>query len=163
MAKIPTSTMFAAQSSDVVLAGIADLLVSAQLLGVAQAALALAVSYAKLREQFGRPIGSFQAIKHHCADMAVRVELLSAQLDMAAIAARDGRDDATFQIAALRRLAPKAALANARRAIQIHGGIGFSAEADPHQLLKHAHMLRQLGGYGELMALTAPLTPNERP
>lgn len=151
-----------ARSASPDLTRIADLLVSAQLLGVAQAALTLAVSYAGLREQFGRPIGSFQAIKHQCADMAVRAELLSAQLDMAAIATRDGRDDADFQVASLRRLAPKAALANARRAIQIHGGIGFSAEANAHHFLKHAHVLRQLGGTRDLMALAAPLAPFER-
>jgi len=141
---------------------IADLLVSAQLLGIAEATRDLAVDYARVRKQFGRPIGSFQAVKHHCADMAIAAELLSAQLDFAAIAERDGRADAAFQTAALWLLAPRAALGNARTCIQIHGGIGFSAEADAHHYLKRAHLLRQFGGNVELLDLPAPLCPHER-
>ena len=97
---------------------IADVLVSAQLLGVAETTRDLAVSYAKVRHQFGRPIGAFQAIKHHCANMAMAAEMLSSQLGMAAIAERDARDDAAFQVAALTRLAPRTALANARTCIR---------------------------------------------
>ena len=119
----------------------------------------LAVDYAKTREQFGRPIGSFQAIKHHAADMAMGVEQVSALIDMAAIALRDGHDDARFQLAALARLAPRVALANARTGIQIHGGIGFSAEADAQLYLKQAHLLRQFLGADDLMEAAAPLTP----
>lgn len=138
---------------------VADLLVSAQLLGVAVAARDLAVGYAGVRRQFGKPIGAFQAIKHHCANMAIAAEMLSAQLDMAAIALGDGRADASFQIAALRRLAPRTALANARACIQIHGGIGFSAEADAHHFLKQAHLLARLGGAAPILDLPAPLAP----
>lgn len=134
------------------------LLVCAQLLGVAEGAMDLAVDYAKLRQQFGRPIGSFQAIKHHAANMALGVAMLSAQLDFAALALEGGLPDAPFQIAALARLAPGIALANARLAIQIHGGIGFSAEADAHLFLKQAHRLAQLLPHTDLMALPAPLT-----
>lgn len=141
---------------------LADLLVSAQLLGIAEATRDLSVSYAAVREQFGRPIGSFQAIKHQCADMAIGAEMLSALLDMAAIAQHDGRGDAEFQTGALRRLAPKIAFANARQTIQIHGGIGFSAEADAHHFLKQVHILNQLGGHSDFMSLAAPLTPIER-
>lgn len=138
---------------------VADLLISAQLLGVAEAVRDLAVSYAKVRQQFGRPIGAFQATKHHCANMAVSCEVLSAQLDMAAIALRDGRVDAEFQVATLARLAPRLALENARTCIQIHGGMGFSAEADAHHYLKRAHVLRQLLGRTALLDLPAPLAP----
>ncbi|MDF0599603.1 acyl-CoA dehydrogenase [Psychromarinibacter sp. C21-152] len=137
----------------------ADLLVSAQLLGIAEAARDLAVDYAQTRRQFGKPIGAFQAIKHHCANMGLQAEMLSAQLDMAAIAARDGRDDAAFQVAALRRLAPRAALFNTRTAIQVHGGIGFSAEADIHHYLKQAHVLIRLGEPAPLLDLPAALAP----
>lgn len=140
---------------------IADLLVSAQLLGIAEAARDLAVSYAKIRQQFGRPIGAFQAIKHHCADMAVAAEMLSSLLDMAAIALRDRREDSAFQLAALRLLAPKVALANARTCIQIHGGIGFSDEADAHHFLKQAHILSRMGGCEEMLDLPAPLAPHD--
>jgi alkylation response protein AidB-like acyl-CoA dehydrogenase len=136
---------------------VADLLVSAQLLGIAEATRDLAVSYAKIRNQFGRPIGSFQAVKHHCANMALAAEAVSSMLDMAAIALRDGREDAGFQLAALRLLAPKAALGNARTCIQVHGGIGFSAEASPHHYLKRAHVLRQFVSGTEMLDLPAPL------
>ncbi|MFP1633175.1 acyl-CoA dehydrogenase family protein [Zhengella sp. ZM62] len=142
-----------------VLVPLASLLVSAQLLGVARGALELAVSYAGVREQFGRRIGSFQAIKHHCANMATGIEMLSAQRDIAAIALRDRRPDAAFQIAALARLAPRIAVRNARLCIQIHGGIGFSAEADAHLYLKHAHVLTALVPASDLLSLPAPLTP----
>lgn len=134
-------------------------LTSAQLLGVAIGARDLAVDYAKEREQFGRPIGSFQSIKHHAANMNIGIEMVSALLDMAAIAVRDERDDAEFQCAALTRLAPRAALEAARTCIQIHGGIGFSAEADAHLFLKQAHLLRQFLGSDDLMDQAAPLTP----
>ena len=139
---------------------LADLLVSAQLLGIAQAARDLAVAYAKVRRQFGKPIGSFQAIKHYCADMAISAEMLSAQLDMAAIALRDRSEDSSFQTAAVRLLAPQVAIDNARLCIQIHGGIGFSAEADPHRYLKQAHVLRQLGTGSSILEYPSPMAPH---
>lgn len=138
---------------------IADLLVSAQLLGVAEGARDLAVSYARFREQFGKPIGAFQAIKHHAADMAIAAEMVSAQRDVAALALADDRPDADFQIAALRRLASRAALANARACVQIHGGIGFSAEADAHHFVKQAHLLSRLGEAAAILDYPAPLAP----
>ncbi|TKT78377.1 acyl-CoA dehydrogenase family protein [Aquamicrobium sp. LC103] len=146
--------------NDTILA-VSDLLVCAQLLGIAEATRDLAVAYAQLRRQFGRPIGSFQAVKHHCANMAVAVEAASSLLDFAAVAARDARADAPFQLAALRRLATGAALGNARTCIQIHGGIGFSAEADAHHFLKHAHLLARLGGTAGMLDLPAPLAPHQ--
>lgn len=139
------------------LLNIADLLVSAQMLGIAEATRDIAVAYAGVREQFGKPIGAFQAIKHHCANMALGAELLSAQLDIAAIALRDGNKDSDFQIAALRLLAPQIALQNARICIQVHGAIGFSAEADVHHFVKQVHVLRQLGSGAPLLDQVAPL------
>lgn len=138
-------------------AQVGAVLIAAQLLGVAEAARDLAVDYAKVREQFGRPIGSFQAIKHHCANMAIGCEMISAQLDMAAIALRDAHSDADFQIAALARLAPRIALNNARTCIQVHGGIGFSAEADAQLFVKHAHLLAQLSAPGAMLSFGAPM------
>lgn len=149
------------ECTDGALLDIADLLVSAQLLGIAEAARDLAVSYATVRQQFGRAIGSFQAVKHHCANMALAAEATSSLLDMAAVAARDGRDDAAFQVAAVRLLAPRTALANARTCIQVHGGIGFSAEAAAHHYLKQAHVLRQLGSGASVLDAPAPLSPYE--
>jgi alkylation response protein AidB-like acyl-CoA dehydrogenase len=149
-----------ARSGDDALADTTDLLISAQLLGVAEAARDLTVAYASMRQQFGQPIGGFQAIKHHCANMAVGAEMASAQLDMAAIALRDGRADASFQVAALRHLAEKAATFNTRTAVQVHGGIGFSAEADMHHYLKQAHLLSRLGSGADPLAMPAPLAPH---
>lgn len=138
---------------------VADLLVSAQLLGISQACRDLAVTFAGVRRQFGKPIGAFQAIKHHCANMAVSAELLSAQLDMAAISERDGREDAAFQVASARILAPRAALDNARICVQVHGAMGFSAEAEPHRYVKQAHVLRLLGGGFDVLDHASPMAP----
>ncbi|WP_342363700.1 acyl-CoA dehydrogenase family protein [Terrarubrum flagellatum] len=147
------------ESQDASMLAFANLLTSAHMLGMSEATRDLAVDYARIREQFGKPIGAFQAIKHHCANMAIDAEVLSAQLDMAAIATRDAREDRDFQIAALRRLAGRTALANARRCIQIHGGIGFSAEADPHHYLKRAHLLSRLSVGFDILGIPAPLAP----
>ena len=119
---------------------------SAQLLGVAEAALKLAVDYAKVREQFGQAVGSFQAIKHQCADMAMAAEAAYAQVFFAGLSQAGGLPDATYQIAAAKVISVEAALSNARAGIQIHGGIGFTAECDAHVFLKRAHLLGQLGG-----------------
>lgn len=138
-------------------AGVAAL--CAEAVGITRRLLSDTIAYTAQRRQFGQPIGGFQAIKHHCANMAIGAEMLSCQLDMAAIALRDGREDAGFQVAALRRLAPGIALTNARLSIQVHGGIGFSAEADAHHYLKHAHVLSRLGAAVDILDLPAPLAP----
>ena len=128
---------------------------AAALAGIAGAALDMAVAYAKMREQFGRPIGSFQAVKHHCADMAMSARAAIDQATFAAVAIDDDRDDAAVQVEAALLLAIEAALGNARMNIQIHGGIGFSDEADPHLLLKRAHVQAAIAGGRE--AATARL------
>lgn len=117
------------------------LLAAALALGCADAALEMASDYAKLREQFGRPIGWFQAIKHMCADAATRCAVARSQLYLAAASLDAGAADAAFQIAAAKRLADQAAIANARANIQVHGGIGITDEAYPHLFLKRAHLL----------------------
>ncbi len=120
------------------------LLLAAYQAGVAQAATDMAVDYAKTREQFGQPIGAFQAIKHMCADMAVRSAAADAQVRYAAVTLGRGNDD-DREIAAARWLASNAALANARANVQIHGGMGFTAECDAHLFLKRAHLMAALG------------------
>lgn len=117
---------------------------AAQLVGISEHARTLAVDYAKIREQFGRPIGSFQAIKHHCADMEIRAQVALAQFYRAAVTLSDNATDSDFHAAAALRLAARAALQNASAAIQVHGGIGFTAECDVHWLLKRAHLLHAL-------------------
>jgi hypothetical protein len=125
---------------------VATLLTAAQLAGVAAAARDLAVEYAKIREQFGQPIGAFQAIKHRCADMAVAAEAAHAQICFAALMLLHETPDTPFQIAVAAVLSAKSALENARSGIQIHGGIGFTADCNAHWYLKRAHLLEQLAG-----------------
>jgi alkylation response protein AidB-like acyl-CoA dehydrogenase len=119
---------------------------AAALAGISQAALDMGVGYAGVRQQFGRPIGSFQAIKHHCANMAIAASCARDQTSFAAVAIDDGRDDATLQVESAFWVAGSAALDNAGKNIQIHGGIGFSDEADPHLLLKRAQLLIAIAG-----------------
>lgn len=117
---------------------------SAQLVGVAESARDMAVQYAKTREQFGQPIGGFQAIKHRCADMAVQAEAAYALTCFAGLAYSTQQSDMRYQVAAARRLAVSAALEAARSNIQIHGGMGFTSECDAHLYLKRAHLLSEL-------------------
>jgi alkylation response protein AidB-like acyl-CoA dehydrogenase len=122
------------------------LLDAAALAGIAAAALDMGVAYAGMREQFGRPIGSFQAIKHHCANMAISANCARDQVGFAAVAVDDGRSDAALQVECALWVAGCAALDNAGKNIQIHGGIGFSDEADPHLCLKRAQLLIAIAG-----------------
>jgi alkylation response protein AidB-like acyl-CoA dehydrogenase len=124
----------------------ANLLVSAIMVGMAEAARDLAAEYAKIREQFGKPIGSFQAVAHQCADMAVRAEAVWVQTKFAALAARDRRSDAVFQASAASLLAGEAAFRNATMSIRVHGGIGYTADCPVHHYLKRALLLRRAVG-----------------
>jgi alkylation response protein AidB-like acyl-CoA dehydrogenase len=119
---------------------------AAALAGIARAALDMAVGYAGMREQFGRPIGSFQAVKHHCANMALAARCAGDQVSFAAVAVDDGRDDAVLQVESAFYVAGAAAIGNCGKNIQVHGGMGFSDEADPHRLLKRAHALVEIAG-----------------
>lgn len=122
-------------------------LAAAMLAGIARASADLAVDYARVREQFGQPIGAFQAIKHICADMGLRAYAAEAQVKMAAVTAADTPDRAAREVAAAALTALVAARENAESAIQVHGGIGFTAECDAHFFLKRAHVLGYaLGG-----------------
>lgn len=119
---------------------------TAMLVGIAEAALDLIVDYAKVRETFGRKIGSYQAVRHPCADMALRVEAARCQLWYAAAALKEGRQDADVHLDAAKHLANQAAIANADTNIQLHGGIGVTEEHGAHLLLKHALLLGKLFG-----------------
>lgn len=118
-----------------------QLLAAAYALGCADAARDMAAGYAQVREQFDRPIGWFQALKHICADMAVRCAAARSQLYYAACAVDADTPDAAFHIAAARQLADQAAIDNGRANVQVHGGIGMTDEAYPHLCLKRAHLL----------------------
>jgi alkylation response protein AidB-like acyl-CoA dehydrogenase len=119
---------------------------AAALAGIAEAALEIGVAYAGMREQFGRPIGSFQAVKHHCANMAIAARCARDQTSFAAVALDEGRADAQLQVECAFFAAGSAALDNAGKSIQIHGGMGFSDEADPHLFLKRAQLLIAIAG-----------------
>ncbi|ASW94519.1 MULTISPECIES: acyl-CoA dehydrogenase family protein [Mycobacterium] len=106
-------------------------------LGAAARLLDMTVSYAKQREQFGAPIGSFQAVKHHCADMAVAVEAGRATLWAAALALDTASAAARSRAASAAAAYTKSAAAKvAGTALQVHGGIGFTWEHDLHLFLR---------------------------
>ena len=116
-------------------------LVAAMSVGVAEATRDAAAEYAKARVQFGKPIGVHQAIKHRCADMAMRAEAASAQMAFAALSVDEVRSDAAFQSASAKAVAANASIRNAGDNIQIHGGMGYTFEHDAQLYLKRAHVL----------------------
>jgi alkylation response protein AidB-like acyl-CoA dehydrogenase len=122
-------------------------LTAALLVGSAQAALDLALAYAKERHQFGRPIGSFQAVKHILADMQVRASVAQAALYSAAAHLDDPSvGDVRRAVAAAKVTAGDAAVRNGRDGIQVHGGMGFTWEVDAHLHLKRAWALDPMFG-----------------
>jgi alkylation response protein AidB-like acyl-CoA dehydrogenase len=124
----------------------ARVLLAAALTGLAEHACDLTVDYAKVRTQFGKPIGSFQAVKHRCADMGLRMRLARYQTSLAALKVQAGSADMPMQVASAAYNAIVAAHENARAAVQMHGGIGFQAECDVHWFVKRAHVYDQLAG-----------------
>jgi alkylation response protein AidB-like acyl-CoA dehydrogenase len=96
------------------------------------------VEYGKVRQQFGKPIGSFQAVKHRCADMAVRAEVARSATTYSAVSVRDAADDADFQCAVAKILCANAYLQNAADNVQNHGGMGFTWECDAHLFVKRS-------------------------
>ena len=135
-----------AVSSDGDVWSLAQLGVAAMQVGVAESALALIVEYAKVRETFGRKIGTYQAVRHACADMALRGEAARCQLWSAAAAFKERRSDAQAHLDAAKHLANRAAVTNADVDIQLHGGIGVTEEHHAHLLLKHSLLLARLFG-----------------
>jgi len=123
---------------------VASLLTAAMLVGIAKAARDAAVQQAQTRMQFNVPIGSFQAIKHKCADVALWTEAAWSQTAYAAVAMQAGLPEADFQAVNAKMIASSAALRAARENIQINGGMGFTAEINAHLFLKRTHVLSQL-------------------
>ncbi|BBY50146.1 acyl-CoA dehydrogenase FadE22 [Mycolicibacterium arabiense] len=117
-------------------------LASAEAVGISWAALDMAVDYAKVREQFGRTIGTFQAVKHHAANMLVNAEQTTAATWDAARA--DDLDGAWFPAAVAAGHAIRTQIFNAETNIQLHGGIGFTWEHDAHLYLRRARSLAAL-------------------
>ena len=118
----------------------------AELCGAGEVLLNAAVEYAKVREQFGRPIGSFQAVKHLCADMLVRLESSRAAVYYAALCIDQGRDDAPLTTSIAKAFAGEQIALLAEDAVQVHGGIGFTWESDVHLFVRRTKAIEQLWG-----------------
>ncbi len=118
------------------------LLTAAFCVGMADALVDLAVAYATEREQFNRPIGSFQAVKHLCADMVVRAEVARAAVYAAACVLDDpSTGELARALSGAKLLANEAAITNGKSATQVFGGMGFTWEVDVHLYLKRAWVL----------------------
>ena len=120
------------------LTDVARAVLAAEAAGIAAETTEQAAEYAKVRQQFGRPIATFQAVKHHCANMLVAAELAAASAWDAGRAGLDGGDQLSFTAAIAAALAVPAAVGNANLNIQVHGGIGFTWEHDAHLYLRRA-------------------------
>ncbi|GES33937.1 acyl-CoA dehydrogenase family protein [Streptomyces angustmyceticus] len=118
----------------------AALLTAAQQLGSAVRTVEMAVGHAREREQFGVPIGTFQAIKHLCAQMLVRAEIARSAVYAAAVTER------ADEVTAAKLLADEAAVRNARDCLQVHGGMGFTWDVDVHLHLKRAWLRAERWG-----------------
>ncbi|MEB3031224.1 acyl-CoA dehydrogenase [[Mycobacterium] nativiensis] len=134
-------------------------LLAAEAVGGAQDCVDAGVAYAQVREQFGRTIGTFQAVKHHLANMLVAAESAVATVWDAARAAGAGDEEFALMAAAAATLALPAYVHNAELNIQVHGGIGFTWEHDAHLHLRRAATVRGLFGgrrpAADVFALTA--------
>jgi alkylation response protein AidB-like acyl-CoA dehydrogenase len=122
------------------------LVTAAQLVGAGQAMLDASVAYAKQRSQFGRLIGSYQAIKHKLADVHIAVELARPLVYAAALSLADASPDTSRDVSAAKAAASDAALLSARSSLQTHGAIGFTQEHDLSLLLLRVQALRSTWG-----------------
>ncbi|MEU9119794.1 acyl-CoA dehydrogenase family protein [Streptomyces sp. NPDC048506] len=118
----------------------AALLTAALQLGSATRTVEMAVAHARRRTQFGAPIGSFQAVKHLCAQMLVRAEIARSAVYAAAVTG------GALDVTGAKLLADEAAVRNARDCLQVHGGMGFTWEADVHLHLKRAWLRAERWG-----------------
>jgi alkylation response protein AidB-like acyl-CoA dehydrogenase len=129
-------------------------LAAAQLAGIASALVELTVAYTMERRQFGRPVGSFQALKHTMADMLTRAELARVQVYAAAVHLDDPTLGGTVRsVSAAKVTAAHAALTNGADSIQCHGGMGYTWEIDSHLYLKRAWVLDASFGTADEHAL----------
>ena len=122
----------------------AGVLVAAMLSGICEATRDQSRDYVCTRQQFGAQLGSFQSVKHRCADMAMLAESLTGLVHLAALFLDEGTTDADLLWASARALAGSYAIASVGDNIQNHGAIGFTAELHAHLYQKRAHSLTQL-------------------
>ncbi len=148
----------------------AGVAISAQLLGLAQRMLDLGVDHAAQRKQFGKAIGSFQAVKHHMADVAVKIEFAEPAVHRAAYALAHDDPQAPVYVSQARLAAGEAALLAARKSAQVHGAMGYTWEADLQMFMKRAWALNATWGdscfhkarvAAHVLAGTAQLGPGE--
>ena len=115
--------------------------VSGQLLGLAQRMLDLTVDYAAQRKQFGKPIGAFQAVKHHLADVVTKIEFAKPVFYRAASALASNAPDAAVRISHAKLACAEAGWFSARKGIQVHGAMGYTWEVDLQMFMKRAWVL----------------------
>jgi alkylation response protein AidB-like acyl-CoA dehydrogenase len=129
---------------------------AAMLLGLAERMLDMAVAYARSREQFGQPIGSFQAVKHRLATAKTAIELARPVVYAAAWSLARSQPDRSIAVSLAKLFANRAGNSAARESLQVHGAIGFAAEHDLHLFLKRAKALElSPGGTGAQLARLA--------
>ncbi|MEO6469314.1 MAG: acyl-CoA dehydrogenase [Acidimicrobiia bacterium] len=127
------------------LTDLSRLLFAAEATGIAIECTEMAAEYAKVREQFGRPIAMYQAVKHHCANMLVAAELSTAAVwDAARAADGDDDDQRSYTAAVAATIVIPAADLDAQLNIQVHGGIGFTWEHDAHLYLRRATVIESV-------------------
>ena len=141
-----------------ILTDLARVILSAEAIGLAGECTTMAADYAKERIQFGRPIGMFQAVKHHCANMAVANELATSAVWDAARAAATGGDQLTYAAAVAATLAVPAADRCANLSTQVHGGIAITWEHDLHLYMRRATVMRDQVRPDDAAAELADLT-----
>lgn len=134
-------------STDPYLLDLGALMSAAQLAGLADAMLAQAVEYAKVRTQFGQPVGAFQALKHQLASCAVAIEFAKPAIWRAAQAVQDDAAHAAIQVSHAKLAAGDAAIQTAETAIQVHGAMGYTYEVDLHFWMKRSWALN--GAWGD--------------
>ncbi|MFC6620184.1 acyl-CoA dehydrogenase family protein [Novosphingobium panipatense] len=135
------TTAPSASTGDPYLLDLGALMSAAQLVGVAEAMLALAVDYAKMRTQFGQPIGGFQAIKHQLASCSLAIEFARPVLARAAHALQEGAETASYHVSHAKIAATDAATLTAETAIQVFGAMGYTYEVDLHFWMKRSWAL----------------------
>jgi alkylation response protein AidB-like acyl-CoA dehydrogenase len=144
---------------------LAALMSAAQLAGLSEAMLHQATEYAKVRQQFGQPIGAFQAVKHHLASALTAIEFVRPLLWRAAVALETGSAQAATAVSHAKHAAGAAAIATAETAIQTHGAMGYTYEVDLHFWMKRSWALA--GAWGDrafhLARLDAAIIGGETP
>jgi alkylation response protein AidB-like acyl-CoA dehydrogenase len=123
---------------------------SLEAVGIGAKALELAIDYAKTREQFGKKIGTYQAVAHKLSDTYVETELARSLAYWAAWCVSEGDEQAPVAVAAAKAYAGDAAVAACERSIQVHGGIGFTWEHVLHTYYKRALAIQAYGGYSRV-------------